>query len=356
MLRWLLLAILLQLAAAAYVQQDLVANRAGLAVQNTSVAQASVFNPRLINPWGIAFGPSTPAWIAGNRASFLSLISGAGAVNSLSVSVDSDSPTGLVANPFATDFLIANSTPSLFITATNKGNIWAWGPTLSNVTQAVMVASSSSSAFKGLATGSNGTQHFLFATDFANKAVVVFDSQFNRINLTATNGSFVDPTLPSGFSPFGIANIQGALFVSYALQNASNPVEQVEGAGLGFVSVFDANGNFIRRFASRGTLNAPWGMVLAPLDFGEFGGRMIIGNFGNGRLWAYDLASGVRLGQLRTASDDRAIVIDNLWGLAFGNGVLDQPTNTLFFNAGINDEADGLFGRIDANLTSASEF
>jgi uncharacterized protein (TIGR03118 family) len=344
---FLLLLVLLHLACGAYVRFDLVANRAGLPTQTTATQQASVFDSNLVNPWGLTFGAATPAWIANNGASTLAIIAGTGAVNSLSVRVGTDSPTGIVANPSATDFLIpsstgGNATASAFITATEQGDIWAWGASISDLTKAVRVASSNSSVFKGLAQAANGTQHFLYATDFAQKRVVVFDTKFNRVQFASN--SFVDPNIPSNFSPFGIANILGDIFVAYAEQNATSPGDEIDGSGLGFISVFTANGTFVRRFASQGTLNAPWGMVLSPPSFGQFGGSLLVGNFGNGAIWAYDLANGQQLGQLSTSSGN--IIINGLWGLAFGNGVLGQPTNTLFFSAGINDEADGLFGRI----------
>jgi hypothetical protein len=168
------------------VRSDIVGNRPGLPQQNSSLIQASTFDATLVNPWGLAFGPTTPAWIAANGASTLALISGGGSVSSLKVAVGTDTPTGLVFNPYSTDFTIPSGsstatsgssmmnltggTPSLFITATEQGNIWAWGSTLSSLTSAVRVASSPSSVFKGLAIAANGTARFLCAADFANSA------------------------------------------------------------------------------------------------------------------------------------------------------------------------------------------
>jgi uncharacterized protein (TIGR03118 family) len=328
--------------------------------QNTSLSQATTFEPNLVNPWGLTFGPSTPAWLANEGTSTLSIISGTGSISPLRVAVGTDTPTGIVSNPFTSDFLIpASSTgggggsfQALFITATEQGNIWAWSPNLTTPTSAVRVGGSPSSVFKGLALAANGTERFLYAADFANGRIVVFDTQFRVVNLT---GRFVDPNLPSGYSPFNVANILGDIFVAYAQQNQSSPGDEVAGSGLGYVSVFDANGRFVRRFASRDVLNAPWGMVLAPVSFGDVGGCLLVGNFGNGRVWAFDLATGQQRGQVRT-SNNREIVIEGLWGLAFGNGVLGQLTNTLFFNAGINDETDGIFGRIEpaSNTSSTS--
>jgi hypothetical protein len=182
MLRWLFLLVLLQLAASAFVRRDLVGNRSDLPPQNESTVQASVFDAHLVNPWGMAFGPATPAWIADNGASSLSIISGSGVVNALSVSVGTAHPTGLVFNSFSTDFFIpatssSASSMSLFITATLEGTLWAWGPSLSNLSSAVRVASSSSSAFTGLAIGGNGTQSFLYAADFANSACLPTPSE-----------------------------------------------------------------------------------------------------------------------------------------------------------------------------------
>jgi uncharacterized protein (TIGR03118 family) len=183
--------------------------------------------------------------------------------------------------------------------------------------------------------------------------LVIFDAQFRRVNLTSAS-AFVDPDVPADFAPFNVANILGDLWVAYARQNASSPGDEVVGAGLGFVSVFDpTTGRLVRRFASGGTLNAPWDMVLAPLSFGEFGGNVLVGNFGDGLLWAYDLATGNRTGQIRT-SDNREFALPGLWGLAFGNGALGQPTNALFFAAGVNDETDGVFGRIDSLVATTT--
>ena len=166
------------------------------------------------------------------------------------------------------------------------------------------------------------------------------------------SGSFTDSRLPSGFSPFGIQNILGDLYVTYAKQD-EDAEDDVTGPGLGFVDVFDANGNLIRRFASRNSLNAPWGLALAPAGFGHFSNTLLVGNFGDGRISAFDLRTREFRGQLRTAGHS-LVTIEGLWGIAFGNGVLGQPTNTLFFAAGPGDEEHGLYGRIDV-LTGGSD-
>jgi uncharacterized protein (TIGR03118 family) len=159
-------------------------------------------------------------------------------------------------------------------------------------------------------------------------------------------GGFADPSLPAGYAPFGIQNVNGDLFVTFAKQNPPDNRDEVDGPGLGVVDVFDPDGNLMRRFASAGRLNAPWGIALAPDNFGAFSGDLLIGNFGDGTIDAYDLASGAFVGRM-VLSNGQAIVLPGLWGIAFGPGVMSQPKNALFFAAGINDEANGLYGRID---------
>jgi uncharacterized protein (TIGR03118 family) len=193
-----------------------------------------------------------------------------------------------------------------------------------------------------LALAANGQGNFLFAADFHNARIDIFDAAFQPVTWA---GAFVDPKLPAGYAPFGIQNLQGNLYVAYAKQDV-DARDEVPGPGLGLVDVFDASGKLIRRVATGGRLNAPWGLALAPADFGRFSNALLVGNFGDGRITAYDARSGETLGQLR-GPDGRRLVIPGLWGLAFGNGISSQPTGTLFFAAGINDEADGLYGRID---------
>lgn len=169
------------------------------------------------------------------------------------------------------------------------------------------------------------------------------DSNFKPVTLPGK--PFQDPKLPAGYGPFGLQAINGDLYISYAKQDAQRH-DDVKGAGFGFVSVVAPDGRFLRRFASGGALNAPWGMALAPASFGRFSNRLLVGNFGDGAINAYDLATGKWLGQLK-GTDHKPIHIDGLWGIAFGNGVSEQPIDTLFFSAGPNDEGNGLYGRLD---------
>jgi uncharacterized protein (TIGR03118 family) len=314
----------------------------------------------LVNPWGIVFNPNGPVWVADNGTGLATLYDGSGVKQALMVTIPTPtggtppaSPTGIVFSS-GSDFVVtqgALSGPSRFIFATEDGTISGWAPNV-NLTNAILVVDRSGqhAIYKGLALAGNGTAHFLYATDFHNNRIDVFDSNFQPVTLT---GGFSDPRIPRGYAPFGIQNILGNLYVTYARQD-EDAEDDVAGPGFGFVDVFDANGHLIRRFASRGRLNAPWGLALAPADFGRFSNTLLIGNFGDGRINAFDLESGAPRGPLRT-SDGAAITIDGLWGIAFGNGLLNQPTNALFFTAGPVDETHGVYGRIDAVEKNADD-
>jgi uncharacterized protein (TIGR03118 family) len=190
--------------------------------------------------------------------------------------------------------------------------------------------------------GADGTRSLLYAADFHNNKIDVFDGTFAPVSLPA---AFKDPKLPPGFAPFGMRNLDGNIYVTYAKQDAAKH-DDVAGKGNGFVNVFDPQGTLIRRIVTRGRLNSPWGMAIAPAGFGKFSHRLLVGNFGDGRINAYDLASGEFVGSLH-GSDGKALHIEGLWGIGFGNGFVSQPVNTLFFAAGPGDEAHGLYGRID---------
>jgi uncharacterized protein (TIGR03118 family) len=306
----------------------------------------------LLNPWGIAFNPNGFVWIADNHSGLSTLYDGLGQKQSLVVTVPPpaggdgpSAPTGIVFSS-GSDFVVTDGTtsgPARFIFATEDGTISAWAPNV-NLTNAILEVDNSGSGtiYKGIALAANGAGHYLYATDFHNGKIDVFDSSFGPATLP---GAFADPKIPMGYAPFGIQNIAGALYVTYAKQGPG-AVDDAAGAGFGYVDVFDANGRLIRRFASRGNLNAPWGLALSPADFGEFSNTLLVGNFGDGRINAYDLATGKFRGQLRT-SDGHSLAIEGLWGLAFGNGLLDQPTSALFFTAGPGDEEHGVYGVIN---------
>ena len=306
-------------------------------------------DPKLVNAWGVAFNPFGPIWVADNGSGVATLYDGLGVAVPLVVSIPSPgnaagggTPTGIVFNASA-GFEVSTGNPGRFIFATEDGLIAAWAPTV-NMTHAIKVIDNSASAvYKGLALSAGGTGSLLYAADFHNARIDVFDQSFKPVNLPA--GAFTDSTIPVGFAPFGLQAINGDIYVSYAKQDAAKH-DDVPGKGFGFVNVFDPNGHLIRRVVSGGALNAPWGMTLAPAGFGKFSNRLLVGNFGDGRLNAYDLATGRFVGQLK-APNGQPITIDGLWGITFGNGFVNAPVNTLFFAAGPGAEKHGLFGRLD---------
>ena len=316
---------------ATYVQNNLVSDIPGM---------ATFTDPDLVNPWGIAHSGGSPWWVSDNGTAKSTLYKGDGTKQPLVVAIPGSNaaPTGMVFNGNAASFGGAH-----FIFSGEDGKISAWsgGPT------AVTAATSVGSVYKGLAIGNNGVADHLYATDFVNGHVDVYDSSFTKVSLA---GSFTDPTLPKGYAPFGIQNIGGNIYVTFA---KSGGHDEVDGATLGFVSKFDANGNFLGRVASRGVLNAPWGVALAPATFGKFSNDLLVGNFGDGTINAFDPITNAFLGRLRDASG--VIKIDGLWGLGFGNGGNAGPNDALFFAAGINDEADGLFGNIVPSTVAVPE-
>ena len=310
---------------------------------------AKTTDAQLVNPWGIAFNPNKGGfdWVADNGTGVSTLYDGDGNKASLVVSIPGETPTGIVFNG-SSDFVISDGQghtgPARFIFVTESGVVAGWAPGVPPPlsTQAQVAVPSSGAVYKGLALASNGRGNLLYAADFLHNKIDVFDAQFAPV---AIPGGFVDSHLPPNFSPFNITNIQGNLYVAYA-ERLGSDTDETAGPGLGLIDVFSANGKFIRRLATGGTLNAPWGMVLAPDGFGKFSNRLLIGNFGDGAINGFDIRKGKFKGQL-AGVDRKPIHIDGLWGLAFGNGQLNQPTNVLFFAAGINDEADGLYGRIE---------
>ncbi|CAE6733515.1 TIGR03118 family protein [Paraburkholderia aspalathi] len=310
-------------------------------------------DPNLKNGWGVAFNPKGFVWVADNGTSVATLYDGNGVPQSLVVSIPngtsgSANPTGIVFNG-TTDFTVTQGGKSgvgAFIFSGEGGTITAWAPAVAPTNAIVMFDGGSAGAvYKGLALASNGTANFLYATDFHNNRIDVFDTNFAKV---AMPGKFQDATLPAGFAPFGIQAIGSKLFVTYAKQDAAAH-DNVDGSGLGFVDVFDTSGNLLQHFASAGPLNAPWGVAQAPGNFGRFSGDILVGNFGDGTINAFDPASGQSLGTINL-SNGTTFVQPGLWGIAFGNGLDNQPTNTLFFAAGPNDEANGVYGRIDVKM------
>lgn len=322
-------------AGAQYVQTNLVSNIPGLAA-NT--------DPQLRNPWGISFGPTTPFWISDANTGVSTLYNGMGVKQGLVVSIPGPGgsvpgvPTGQVFNSTGAFSMTGGTARFMFASAT--GNIAAWNPGLGS-SAANVVLGPQGSSYTGLAIGGSGESARLYAANFGLGRVDVFDGSFTPIG-----GGFVDPLLPAGYSPFNVQNVGGNIVVTYAIFNPATG-EELEGAGLGIVDVYDADGTLIRRVASMGALNAPWGVALAPSAFGPFGGALLVGNLGDGTINAFDFFSGMMLGTLRDTNGD-PLVNDGLWGIAFGNSNSTFDPNSLYIAAGINDEEDGLFARITA--------
>jgi uncharacterized protein (TIGR03118 family) len=247
------------------------------------------------------------------------------------------------------DFVIrapnGDSAPAFFIFVSEDGAITAWNPNVPKPapsTQAQLAVDVPDAVFKGVTIASDGANNFLFATDFHNGQVDVFDKNFAPV--AEAKGAFADSRIPAGFAPFNIQNIGGRLFVTFAQQDAARH-DNLDGPGKGFVDVFDVHGNLEQRLASRGPLNSPWGLALAPAGFGKFGGDLLVGNFGDGHINAFDPTTGQFVGALR-AANGQPVAIPGLWGLAFGNGVTVGDKGTLFFSSGPDDETHGLFGSL----------
>ena len=323
-------------------------------VSDLTTVGAQIVDPNLKNPWGLAFGPTTPLWVADNGTSVATLygVSPGGATATqvplvVTLPPMDSSPTGQVFNP-TSGFMIkskAGEAPALFIFSSEGGQIIAWSPVADPVVNGKSTAqvkfSSHSAVFKGLTMASTRFGTFLYATDFHNGRVDVFNSRFHLLHLP---GSFRDRHLPRGYAPFGIRAINGLIYVTYAKQDADRH-DDVAGRGHGFIDVFTPSGFMLERLVSRGALNSPWGLEVAPQGFGPFGGKLLVGNFGNGRIHAYSLFSGRFDGTLRT-QQHKPITIDGLWALQVGTATTGG-TGTLLFSAGLNHEADGLVGAIN---------
>jgi uncharacterized protein (TIGR03118 family) len=322
-----------------YVEHDLVSDLPGM---------ADITDESLVNPWGLAQGPSSPAWVADNGTNVATLYRGDGVVGPLqkvplTVAIPGDGPTGQVFNStpgFVVDDGSGHRGPAAFIFDSESGDITGWSPAVPPSTQARVGVHVADAIYKGLALATVGTASFLYAANFHAATIDVFDATFTQVHLS---GAFTDPNLPKGYAPFNVALLDGQLYVAFARQDA-DAEDEVAGPGRGFVDVFDTSGHLLHRLIARGRLNAPWGMAIAPDGFGKFGGDLLVGNFGDGRIHAYDSSSGRFEGTLRNA-DREPIVIDGLWALMFGNGV-SAGTGALLFTAGIQDEEHGLYGTI----------
>ena len=360
-----------------YVEKDLVVNQEvgttpTLTDANGIVHVADFFDANLVNPWGISESPSSPFWISDNGSSQSTLYNTAGMPQSLVVTIPtpgdllgaSGTPTGTAFNiTFGTatpQFKISGFTsggtpttqPAIFLFVTEDGTIVGWNPnvnppgTVAPFGRHAVIAKdhSGSAIYKGMAVTTDSTGNaFLYATNFKSGNVEVYDGNFNPAS-GLPDGAFIDPKLPRNFAPFNVAVISGKVFVTYAMKEPGGN-DDVAGQGHGIVDTYDLEGNLLARFAQHGQLDSPWGMALAPSGWGELGGKVLIGNFGNGQINAFDPDSGQFVGKMRDING-QAIVIDGLWALKFGNNGNGGDPNKLYFTAGPNGEADGLFGNL----------
>jgi uncharacterized protein (TIGR03118 family) len=346
-----------------FVETNLVSDVAGLAAHT---------DPAVVNPWGFTENPRGDFLLSNNGSGNAALFAADGTALGAPIVIPppagskagaTSAPTGQVANATA-DFVImegGRSAPAAVLFATEDGTIAGFNSSV-DPSQAILGAdrSASGAVYKGLAAGSAGGANYLYATNFHSGTVDVFDTNFALHTFSADQ--FTDPNAPAGFAPFGIKNIDGALFVTFAKQDAAMH-DDVAGAGNGFIDEFSTSGRLLMRFASGtaagGTvdaLNSPWGMAVAPDGFGKFGGALLVGNFGDSHVSAFDRKTGMFLGQLDGANG-QPLVLDGgfkgpdtkgLWGIGFGSGKGDANSHTLYFASGINDEGDGLFGKVTA--------
>ncbi|MEP7247097.1 MAG: TIGR03118 family protein [Gammaproteobacteria bacterium] len=314
----------------------------------------------LKNPWGIVFATGAPVWIANNATQTSTLYDGTGTPAALIVQLPGGingaaDATGIVSNS-TTDFTVTNgavTAASRFIFDGEGGTIMGWAPTVDGTHALIAYDDGNGGAvYKGLALAADSGANFLYATDFKNNKVDVFDKAFAKV---VTAGGFTDATLPAGYAPFGIQAVQIAgstvLVVTYA-QKSTTSNDNVNGAGLGLVNTFDTKGTLLKHLITvGGKLNAPWGVAMAPAGFGTVSSNLLIGNFGDGVINAFDPSTGAFVDSIKNSAGT-AIANAGLWGIAFGNGARNQPTTTLYFAAGIADEVGGLYGRIDLGATA----
>jgi uncharacterized protein (TIGR03118 family) len=333
-----------QAAAQEYIQSNLVSDVTGMAAHT---------DPNLKNPWGFSFFPNNPFWVSDNGTGVTTLYDGTGTPqfqpNPLIVNIPGPQgsngfvgPTGQVANG-TPDFQIAPNIPPFFIFTTLTGTISAWHPNVNQHSAIRMVDNSRFGAiYTGMALGSDEGANFLYLANFHSGKVEVYDGNYHRVYLQLH--AFQDDQLPRGYAPFNIENIGGLLYVTYAKQNPDRSFSK-SGPGLGYVDVYTADGALIQRLEHGFWLNAPWGVALAPDSFGFFGGDILVGQFGSGRIAAFDPNSGEFEGFVLDTMDN-LLTIPGLWGIHFGAGGASGDPKSLYFAAGINAGRDGLFGSL----------
>jgi uncharacterized protein (TIGR03118 family) len=324
--------------------------RTDLTADNSNVASVPNLDPNLVNAWGVARSSGSPWWVSDNGKGLSTLYDATGLPQSLVVTIPlpkgqsgTAAPTGMVFNAFSGAFELAPAQRAVFLFATEDGTISGWNPNVDGTNAIVKVDNSPSGAvYKGLALAMTSGGPRLYTTNFIGGQVEVYDAKFHRVN---HSGAFTDSRLPANYSPFGIQNVGGNIVVTFA-KHAPGEKDEMHGSGLGYVDVFDLTGNLLLRLQHTQALNAPWGIAQAPGDFGTFSHRLLIGNFGDGLIHAYNAVSGKFVGTLEDGTG-AALRIEGLWALSFGGGNTNSGLfNDLYFTAGPNDEGDGLFGKL----------
>ena len=320
-----------------------------LVTDDQTANAAQITDPGLKNAWGMSFGPTTPLWVSANGSGTANLYSvdpgtQATTKQGLTVSIPGDgSVTGQVFNSNASSF---NGDRFLFVS--EDGTVSGWRPALGTAAEALVASATAN--YKGAAIGSVSGNDYLYTANFKTGMI---DAYKGNVAAPSLSGSFIDPTLPSGYAPFNVQSLNGSLYVAYALRDNAT-LDEVKGAGLGYVDKFSLSGDFQGRIASGGTLNAPWGMAIAPSSFGAMAGDLLVGNFGDGHINIYDPTSHAFLGQVLDANN-QPVVIDGLWAISPGNDGSGGSSHLLYFTAGPNDEAHGLFGVL-APVPEPSEY
>jgi uncharacterized protein (TIGR03118 family) len=315
-----------------------------------------------VNPWGLSRSATSPWWVANNNSGTSTLYTGAGAIIPIngngivtipppkgSPAGTVSTPTGTVFNGVATDFLVGPGASAAFLFVTEDGTIsgWAGGPAAILEVDNSDGGSPRGAVYKGATTALWNGKVFLYVTNFRSGRVEVYDSTFKRVKISEE--LFDDDALPRDFAPYNIQNVGGTLFVTYAKQDAARH-DSVAGAGLGFVEMYQPDGRHIGHLQTGPWLNAPWGVVWTPRDFGTFSNSILVGNFGSGKIAAYNGFTHEFIGFVQNP-DNSILTIDGLWSLTFGNGGAAGPSTTMFFSAGPDGESHGLFGTLTAVAT-----
>jgi len=325
-------------AGSGYRQTNLVSDQPG---------KAAATDPNLVNAWGMSHGPNTPVWVSDNGADVTTLyrtdVPGKPITTvPLVVATPGGAPTGQVFNDTSGFIVPGTNSPALFIFAGEHGDLSAWNQAVPSITMAVALPHTAGAVFKGLALVHSPFGPLLLAADFHNNRIDVFDSSFTRLDVGRL---FRDPRLPRGYAPFNVAVIGQRVLVTYAKQDADR-MDDAAGPGHGFIDAYTTYGAFLQRVASRGDLNSPWGLTLAPAHFGKFSNDLLVGNFGDGRIHVLNPRTGHELGTLSDTAH-HPIVIDGLWGLIVGDEAAGGK-NTVWFSAGPDGESHGLLGTLRA--------